>query len=70
MKDGLWRRMASSAAAFHDAEFIVTNLQNSLGQQRITVNGVSPKSHFAQVMVEADYRMKLIGTGLKTRRSV
>ncbi len=25
--------------------------------------GVSPKTHFAQVMVEADYRMKLIGIG-------
>ena len=32
----------------------------------ITVNGVSPKTHFAQVMVEADYRMKLIGIGLET----
>jgi hypothetical protein len=31
----------------------------------ISVNGVSPKTHFAQVMVEADYRMKLIGIGLE-----
>jgi hypothetical protein len=32
----------------------------------VSVNGVSPKSHFAQVLVEADYRMKLIGIGLET----
>jgi hypothetical protein len=29
------------------------------------VNGMSPATHFAQVMVEADYRMKLIGIGLE-----
>lgn len=34
--------------------------------QVITVGGISPKTHFAQVMVEADYRMKLIGIGLET----
>ena len=31
----------------------------------MSVNGVSPKTHFAQVLVEADYRMKLIGIGLE-----
>jgi hypothetical protein len=46
-------------------QFIVTGLQNSLGMQAISVNGVSPSTHFAQVMVEADYRMKLIGIGLE-----
>ena len=40
-------------------------MRNSLGYQNVTVNGVSPKTHFAQVMVEADYRMKLIGIGLE-----
>ena len=38
---------------------------NSLGLQLVSINGVSPKTHFAQVMVEADYRMKLIGIGLE-----
>ena len=33
--------------------------------QTITITGVSPKTHFAQVLVEADYNMKLIGIGLK-----
>jgi len=31
----------------------------------VSVKGVSPKTHFAQVLVEADYRMKLIGIGLE-----
>src|SRR5262245_38144014 len=46
-------------------QFIVNQLRNSLGMQVITVGGVSAKTHFAQVMVEADYRMKLIGIGLE-----
>jgi hypothetical protein len=44
---------------------IVEGLRTSMGLQNISVNGVSPKTHFAQVMVEADYRMKLIGIGLE-----
>ena len=45
---------------------IAEGVRNSLGLQNVTVNGVSPKTHFAQVLVEADYRMKLIGIGLET----
>jgi hypothetical protein len=33
--------------------------------QVITVGGIPASTHFAQVMVEADYRMKLIGIGLE-----
>ena len=43
----------------------VEALRNSLGFQLVSIHGVSPKSRFAQVMVEADYRMKLIGIGLE-----
>ncbi len=46
-------------------QFIVEGLQSNLGLQRVTVNGVSAKTHFAVAMVEADYRMKLIGIGLE-----
>ncbi len=46
-------------------QFIVEGLRERLGMQIITVGGISPKTHFAQVMVEADYRMKLIGIGLE-----
>jgi len=44
---------------------IVDGLRTSLGMQEISVNGVPPDTHFAQVLVEADYRMKLIGIGLE-----
>lgn len=40
-------------------------VRDSLGLQKITVKGVAPQTHFAQVLVEADYRMKLIGIGLE-----
>jgi hypothetical protein len=59
------RAYGSAPRVFHDTQFIVSNLQQSLGMQIITVGGVSPKTHFAQVLVEADYRMKLIGIGLE-----
>ena len=36
-----------------------------MGLQKVAIRGVSPSTHFAQVMVEADYRMKLIGIGLE-----
>ncbi len=49
----------------NDEQFIVENLQQSLGPQIITIGGVPASTHFAQVMVEADYRMKLIGIGLE-----
>jgi hypothetical protein len=44
---------------------IVRGMREALGTQTVSVQGVSPASHFAQVMVEADYRMKLIGIGLE-----
>jgi hypothetical protein len=46
-------------------QYIVQGVQSSLGMHNISVYGVSPKTHFAQVLVEADYRMKLIGIGLE-----
>ena len=44
---------------------LVDGLRGSLGMQNVTITGVSTKTHFAQVLVEADYRMKLIGIGLE-----
>jgi hypothetical protein len=46
-------------------QYIVDGLRESLGLQIITLGGVPASTHFAQVMVEADYRMKLIGIGLE-----
>ena len=47
-------------------QFIVDGLRTNLGLQKVRIDGVPPDTHFAQVMVEADYRMKLIGIGLET----
>jgi hypothetical protein len=46
-------------------EMIASGLRDSLGMQHVSIRGVSPNTHFAQVLVEADYRMKLIGIGLE-----
>jgi len=46
-------------------EDIVKGTQEALGKQNVSVLGVSPETHFAQVLVEADYRMKLIGLGME-----
>lgn len=46
-------------------DFLVKGLKNNLGLQTVSVIGISDKTHFAQVMVEADYRMKMIGIGLE-----
>lgn len=58
-------RQIGSRATPADTEFIVNGLRTSLGLQQVRVLGVPPDTHFAQVMVEADYRMKLIGIGLE-----
>ena len=47
-------------------ERLVMGLRESLGNQKVTITGISPKTHLAEVLVEADYRMKLIGIGLET----
>ena len=48
-----------------DADSIVAGLKEKLGLHNVTVQGISPRMHYAQVMVEADYRMKLIGIGIE-----
>jgi hypothetical protein len=40
-------------------------LRAGLGKQDIVVYGLDPQSRAARVMVEADYRMKLVGMGLE-----
>jgi hypothetical protein len=49
----------------NDAPLIAQGLKENLGLQNVRIEGISPRTHFAQVMVEADYRMKLIGIGLE-----
>jgi hypothetical protein len=57
--------MGSRLASPNQEQFIVEQLRERLGMQVITVGGIPASTHFAQVLVEADYRMKLIGIGLE-----
>jgi hypothetical protein len=41
------------------------SLRDTLGRQDITVYGIDPQTRAGRVMIEADYRMKLIGMGLE-----
>ncbi|MCA9269198.1 MAG: DUF1598 domain-containing protein [Planctomycetales bacterium] len=47
-----------------DTESLVATMRKALGDQTVTLKGVDPKTHFANIFVAADYRMKLIGIGL------
>ena len=40
-------------------------LRDALGMQEIEVTGIDPETRVARVIVEADYRMKLVGMGLE-----
>ncbi len=48
-----------------DARRVAGGLKENLGLQSVSIKGISGATHFARVMVEADYRMKLIGIGLE-----
>ena len=69
-KEGLAAMQAFLAKTGHvnpqgNADDLVNGMKQALGDQTVSVQGVSPATHFANVMVEADYRMKLIGIGLE-----
>ena len=48
-----------------DIPVIVNSLRQALGLNSVTIKGVPAGTHFAHVLTEADYRMKLIGIGLE-----
>jgi hypothetical protein len=58
-------RSIGSRATPADTRMIVDGLRTSLGMQNIRIGGVEPNTHFAQVLLECDYRMKLIGIGME-----
>ena len=58
-------RGIGSHATPDETQMIVDGLRTNLGMQNIRVAGVAPNTHFAQVLLECDYRMKLIGIGLE-----
>ena len=57
-------RIQQANGQLPDAQ-IMQIFREALGLQVITINGVSDQTNFARVMIEADYRMKLIGLGLE-----
>ena len=67
--EGLRRLKAATrrVGAVHPSQVmnVARMYHDELGYQTITFKGVSPKTHFAQVLVEADYNMKLIGIGVE-----
>lgn len=61
------RFLTSVSHQFHpsQAEFVVSGLKENLGLQTVTFQGIPTTTNFARVLLEADYRMKLIGIGLE-----
>jgi hypothetical protein len=43
----------------------LARIRETLGKQDIEVQGIDPRTRVARVIVEADYRMKLVGMGLE-----
>ena len=48
-----------------DVQRLTSGLKQNLGLQTVTFKGIPSSTHFARVLVEADYRMKLVGIGLE-----
>lgn len=49
------------------AQRIAFGAREALGRTNIRVFGIPATTHFAQVLIECDYRMKLIGIGLEPK---
>jgi hypothetical protein len=59
------RNLARHLQPNGNPEEAATAVEEQLGPQRISVHGVPEQSHFAAVMVAADYRMKRISMSLE-----
>ena len=59
------KQFGGSVAPNADARMIARGMKDSLGMQTVSIQGVPVTTRFAQTLVEADYRMKLIGIGLE-----
>ncbi len=70
-QDGLARMqqyivdLGSTISPGANVNAIAQGMKNSLGLQTVTIQGIPANTRFAQTLVEADYRMKLIGIGLE-----
>ncbi|HEY2415300.1 MAG TPA: DUF1598 domain-containing protein [Pirellulaceae bacterium] len=43
----------------------LAEFRDAMGQQDITVHGIDPRTRAGRILIEADYRMKLVGIGLE-----
>ena len=69
--EGLVRLQAlikNRPAAGDDPQPVMAAIEQALGPQTISVTGVPDTSHFARVLVAADYRMKRLAMGFESRR--
>ncbi len=60
------QEILSSTKQMPNPQKIFRSMEEALGPQQVTVGGVPADTHFAQVLVAADYRMKRIGMGLES----
>ncbi|HEX4149361.1 MAG TPA: DUF1598 domain-containing protein, partial [Pirellulales bacterium] len=58
------REHAAKMTALEDAQREAQTIEQLLGPQTISISGIPATSHFARVMVAADYRMKRLGMKL------
>ena len=58
------RAHASRLKTIGDPQVTAAGIEQALGRQQVTFTGVPATSHFAGVLVAADYRMKRLGMGL------
>ncbi len=59
------RNHARTLRTIGNPQATASGIERQLGPQTISVGGVPDTSHFARVMVGADYRMKRIGMGIE-----
>ena len=59
------RESAKTPLKPHQRDAWLQGIRDRLGKQDVSVFGIDPRTHAARVMVEADYRMKLVGMGLE-----
>ena len=60
-----FHRSIGSITANANVVAIANGMKNALGLQTVSIHGIPATTRFAQTLVEADYRMKMIGIGLE-----
>jgi hypothetical protein len=61
-----FRSLGGSISPNSDPRRIAMGMKESLGLQTVSIHGIPASTRFAATLVEADYRMKLIGIGLES----